>query len=83
MSFTDALGVDILPTDTVVVTAWGWNVRLCDVRSRSTVRGYGRTRVRVENNDGDVIAVPPHLLSVVNRATGTGWEGNRNRCPAA
>lgn len=72
----DALGVEILPTDTLMVTAWG-DARLIDVRTRSHVVRFGRKRVVIIDSTREERAVNPREVSVLRRDGTTGFEGNR------
>jgi hypothetical protein len=72
---TDALGVEILPTDTVLVTSWG-TARLVDTGTRSPVVRFGRTRVVILDADREERAVSPSEVSVVRRDGEKGLEGN-------
>lgn len=74
-TLTDALGVTILPTDTVLVTAWG-TARLVDTGTRSPVVRFGRTRVVIIDADREERAVNPSEISVLRRDGERGLEGN-------
>jgi hypothetical protein len=81
---TDTLGVTIRPGDTVIVTAWGAPVRLCDTGRKAKVAGFTRAGNVVlfpERPAYDAIAngraVSPGMLAVARRDGGNGYEGNR------
>ena len=76
-TFTDALGVAILPTDRVMVTAWGGNARLADTGIKRDVVRFARTRVVILDADNCERAFSPTYLSVLRRDGATGFEGNR------
>jgi hypothetical protein len=71
----DALGVEILPTDTLMVTAWG-TARLIDVRTQSPVVRLNRTRVVIIDSTNDERAVNPRETCVLRRDGKPGYEGN-------
>lgn len=73
----DSRGVDIQPSDIVMVTAWGSGARLADVRTKSRVLGFGRTRVRVIDANGLPRGIDPACLTVMRRDGASGFEANR------
>lgn len=78
----DSHGVDIQVGDTVMITAWGGNVRLTDVRRTGTVTALGRVRPVVEwhaKNDPPRGNVRTANLSVMRRDGAQGFEGNVGR----
>lgn len=76
MKLTDSLGLEILPTDTVMVTAYGMGARACDIRVISPVLGIGRKRVKVRDADREVRGVDARCLTVMRRDGGGGFEAN-------
>lgn len=78
----DALGVRMQLGDRIMITAWGGNVRLSDVRRTGTVTGIGRVRPVVawdSASDTPRGNVRPAMLSVLRRDGAQGFEGNRTR----
>lgn len=76
----DALGVEILPTDTVAVTAWGYGAGMHDVGTRSRVVRINRTRVVLNDRYGGAeFSVGAACVNVLRRDGEPGFEGNRNR----
>ena len=77
MKFKDTLGVEILPVDTVTVTAYGCGGRVADCGRLAAVAGFGRSRVIIEFTDGEKRAIGPGCLAVRRRDGKKGHEGNR------
>jgi len=77
MSIHDNHGIAIAPTDTVIVTSWGYGARLVDCGIRRPVIRLGRTRVTIDDCDGNPRTIAGCNLSVVRRDDGNGFEGNR------
>jgi len=77
MPLTDNLGVVILPTDTVMVTAWGDGARLYDTGTKSAVVRLNRRRVVITDRDGYERAVTTSEVQVLRRDGEVGFEGNR------
>ena len=75
----DSQGVEILPSDDVIVIAYGYGARLVDTQTRSRVVRFGSKRIVIIDVDRYERAVHPRNLSVVNRATGKGFEHNRQK----
>jgi hypothetical protein len=73
----DSQGTEILPTDTVMVTAWGYGARLVDSGIKRPVIRFNRVRVVVEDSDGFARAISPRCLSVLRRDGAPGFEHNR------
>lgn len=73
----DRRGVEILATDTVMVTAQGDGARLIDTGIKRTVVRLNRTRVVILDADGQERAIAGNVLSVVRRDGLTGFEHNR------
>jgi hypothetical protein len=73
----DALNVTILPSDNVMVTAWGI-ARLVDVRTKSQIIRINRTRVIIIDSDGYERSVLPAELTVLRRDGAAGFEGNKD-----
>ncbi len=76
MKLTDSLGIEILPTDTVMVTAYGCGARACDVRVTSPVLGIGRKRIKIRDVDREPRSVDPRCLTVLSRRGDGGFEAN-------
>ena len=72
----DALGVQIRPTDRVLVTSYGYGARLTDCGTRSRVLSFTPTRVRILDADNFPRTVAPACLSVLRRDNASGLEGN-------
>lgn len=78
----DSLGVRIEAGDRIMITAWGGNVRLTDVRRTGIVKTVGRVRpVIVWDNTTDQPRgnVRSAALAVLRRDGAPGFEGNRDR----
>lgn len=75
----DAGGIEILPTDRVTVSAWGFGARLIDVGTVSPVIRLNRTRVVVIDSTGLERAVGATCLHVRRRDGVPGHESNRLR----
>lgn len=78
-SLHDSHGVEILPTDHVMVTSYGLGARLVDTGTRSPVLRLLRKRVQISDSDGCPRAISPANLSVLRRDGVRGFEGNRKR----
>jgi len=72
----DARGTEILPTDTVMVTAWGYGARLIDTGIKRPVIRLNRTRVVLLDADGQERAFHGGELSVLRRDGADGFEHN-------
>lgn len=77
MSVQDSHGIAITPTDTVIVTSWGYGARLVDCGITRIVTSLGRTRVTIDDADGYPRAIAGCNLSVIRRDGSAGFEGNR------
>lgn len=75
-SYRDALGVEILPTDTVLVSSYGYGVRLVDCGTRSRVLSFTPSRIRIFDADHAPRTVSPCTLSVLRRDGAAGLQGN-------
>ena len=74
---TDTLGVEIRVGDTVLVTGWGWNVRLNDTGHRFVVTGVTWAGNLTHDSDvADGYSVKPTCVAVVRRDGAKGLEGN-------
>lgn len=73
----DAKGVEILPTDSVMVTAWGEGARLIDTGIKRPVVRLNRARVVILDADNLERAVGGTVLSVMRRDGADGFEHNR------
>jgi hypothetical protein len=73
----DSHGIEILPTDTVMVTSWGYGARLVDTNIKRPVIRLNRTRVVIADASGDERAISPTNLTVLRRDGANGFEGNR------
>jgi hypothetical protein len=83
MVIRDTHGVEILPTDTVMVTSWGEGARLIDTDLKRPVIRLNRVRVVILDADGLERAIHPAYLSVMRRDGAPGFEGNKDRPNAA
>jgi len=72
----DARGTEILPTDSVMVTAWGEGARLIDTGIKRPVIRLNRTRVVILDADGLERAFAGGELSVLRRDGADGFEHN-------
>lgn len=75
----DGLGVRIEVGDHVMITAWGGNVRLTDVRRTGTIKHVGRVRPVIEwdsSTDTPRGNVRSEALGVLRRDGNPGFEGN-------
>lgn len=75
----DARGVEIVSTDTVMVTAWGEGARLIDTGIKRAVVRLNRTRVVILDADGQERAISGRELSVLRRDGADGFEHNTDR----
>lgn len=73
----DSHGVQIRPTDIVMVTSWGEGARLIDTDLVRPVIRLNRVRVVILDAGGDERAIHPANLSVMRRDGVRGFEGNR------
>lgn len=73
----DTGGIEILPTDTVMVTAWGHGARLIDTGIRRSIVRLNRRRVVILDSDGCERSVTGAELSVLRRDGRDGFEHNR------
>ena len=76
----DTLGVTIQPGDSVMITAWGGNVTLANVRATGIVVKLASKRPVIGWNNPSQAPqrgnVRPEMLSVLRRDGKFGFEGN-------
>ncbi|AXH46923.1 hypothetical protein I5G67_gp087 [Mycobacterium phage Aminay] len=77
MSIKDSAGIEILATDTVMVTAWGNAARLVDTGIKRPIVRFGRSRVVILDSDNIERSVTGSELSVLRRDGAPGFEHNR------
>jgi hypothetical protein len=77
--FIDGLAVEILVTDTVMVTSWGYGARLIDTNLKRPVIRFNRTRVVILDASNEERAMRPIELTVLRRDGASGFEGNKDR----
>jgi hypothetical protein len=75
----DVRGVEIVPTDTVMVTSRGEGARLIDTGIKRPVIRLNRRRVVILDADGQERAVSGSELSVLCRDGADGFEHNKDR----
>ncbi|TXI53150.1 hypothetical protein [Mycolicibacterium mageritense] len=73
----DSGGIEILATDSVMVTAWGDGTRLIDTGIKRPVIRLNRQRVVILDADGQERAMRGSVLSVLRRDGEPGFEHNR------
>lgn len=72
----DSFGLEILPTDRVCVTSWGYGARVVDCGTISPVVALRRTRVVIIDSDGQERSVGNVNLTIRRRDGRTGHQGN-------
>jgi hypothetical protein len=73
----DSLGIEIQPTDRVIVTSYGYNARLIDCGIQSPVVRINRKRVVITDCEDQQRAVAPFVLTVCRRDGQPGYEAYR------
>lgn len=74
---TDGLGVEILPTDTVMIASWGWQVRLADTGRRCTIIRRAAKNLVLDGGPAGTLRARPEQVQVMRRDGARGFEGNR------
>ena len=72
----DNFGVEILPTDTLRIIAWGGGVRLLDVGRTGTLLRVKRTGNLALHVGGEEITAMPCQVAVARRDGLSGHQGN-------
>ncbi len=75
----DVRGVEILPTDTVMVTGWGEGGRLIDTGLKRPVIRLNRRRVVILDHEDQERPFSGSELSVLRRDGAAGFEHNKGR----
>lgn len=73
----DSCGTEILDTDTVMITAYGYGARVVDTGVKSPVLRFTPSRAVVRDADGQHRAVSGTCLTVLRRDGLLGFEHNR------
>ena len=75
----DVRGIEILHTDTVMVTGWGEGARLIDTGLKRPVIRLNRSRVVILDREDQERAFSGKELSVLRRDGAAGFEHNNDR----